>query len=204
MSCYREGMLCKFGKTIIMKNIGQKIKSVRESQGITQEELANEINLSLRTIQRIEKGENHPKRKTLNLILNHLEIDYSHWEESIAGQDRTLGRTISNVIYLALINTALVLIFGFLTLDSHANLNSRTGALIIALVVAVLINQNTRESGGIKRVLSYASGLILYCITTIGIHGFPMSWVTNLVPSVLIFIFLLNMRMPFLKNEIEA
>ncbi len=51
-----------------------KIKSLRETQNLTQSELAEKSGLSLRTIQRIEAG-NIPKGFTLKAITKALEID---------------------------------------------------------------------------------------------------------------------------------
>jgi len=71
-----------------MENIGQKIVELRKLKGYTQEELAEEAKLNLRTIQRIENGENKPSGNTLKLICEALEtlpekiIDYGKKEDS--------------------------------------------------------------------------------------------------------------------------
>ena len=43
--------------TIILYRIGDKLKSVRLKQNITQQSLAEEANVSLSTIKKMEKGE---------------------------------------------------------------------------------------------------------------------------------------------------
>ncbi|MBY0425882.1 MAG: helix-turn-helix domain-containing protein [Cytophagales bacterium] len=46
-------------KTFIkeIKQLGLKVKFIRESQSMTQQELASRCDVDIRTIQRIEKGE---------------------------------------------------------------------------------------------------------------------------------------------------
>ncbi|MGX1023055.1 helix-turn-helix domain-containing protein [Flavobacterium sp. CS20] len=58
-----------------MKNIGQKIKSIRNQKGLSQEEPADRAKVNLRTIQRIENAESEPRGKTLQLICNVLEVN---------------------------------------------------------------------------------------------------------------------------------
>lgn len=70
-----------------MENIGQKIVELRKSKGLTQEELAENAKVNLRTIQRIENGENKPSGNTLKLICEALEtepeklVDYGKKED---------------------------------------------------------------------------------------------------------------------------
>ncbi|NBC59059.1 MAG: DUF4870 domain-containing protein [Bacteroidetes bacterium] len=58
-----------------MKNIGEKIKSIRKHKGLSQEELADRAKVNLRTIQRIENAESEPRGKTLQLICNVLDVN---------------------------------------------------------------------------------------------------------------------------------
>lgn len=43
-----------------MKTLGQKIKELRNASGLTQAELAEEINISLKSLQRYEKEQSKP------------------------------------------------------------------------------------------------------------------------------------------------
>ena len=56
--------------------IGQQIKELRLKKGMTQEELADKTEISVRTIQRIEKGEVDPRSHTIQSIASALEVDY--------------------------------------------------------------------------------------------------------------------------------
>ncbi|MBQ4818952.1 helix-turn-helix transcriptional regulator [Aquimarina sp. MMG016] len=63
----------------IMKQpeLGQKISELRKSKGLTQEELVEQCNISVRTIQRIEAGEVTPRSYTVRTILDVLDYDLS-------------------------------------------------------------------------------------------------------------------------------
>lgn len=50
------------------------IKEYRELRGLTQEELAEEIDISWRQLQRIEKNEQETSVKTLKKLVNTLRI----------------------------------------------------------------------------------------------------------------------------------
>ena len=56
--------------------IGQTIREARLRKGMTQEELSEKTDISIRTIQRIENGEVDPRSYTLMSIAKVLEIDY--------------------------------------------------------------------------------------------------------------------------------
>ena len=58
-----------------MNIIGSEISKARKAKGLTQEELAELSKVNLRTIQRIENGENEPRGKTLVLICEVLDLD---------------------------------------------------------------------------------------------------------------------------------
>ncbi len=63
----------------IMKQpeLGLKISELRKLKGLTQEELVEQCNISVRTIQRIESGEVTPRSYTIKTILSALDYDLS-------------------------------------------------------------------------------------------------------------------------------
>lgn len=63
--------------------LGKKIAELRKAKGLTQEELVEKCNISVRTIQRIETGEVIPRSYTVKTILVALEADL----DKIAEQD---------------------------------------------------------------------------------------------------------------------
>ena len=56
--------------------LGKKITELRKQKGLTQEELVERCNVTVRTIQRIESGETTPRIYTIRTILNALGLDY--------------------------------------------------------------------------------------------------------------------------------
>lgn len=57
--------------------LGRKISELRTAKGLTQEELVEKCNISVRTIQRIETGEVTPRSYTIKTILAALDYDFS-------------------------------------------------------------------------------------------------------------------------------
>ena len=53
-------------------NIGDTIRKLRESQGLTQEELANRVEMDQSTISKIEKGHTDGSLSSLRKIVNAL------------------------------------------------------------------------------------------------------------------------------------
>ena len=59
----------------VIKAIGERIRELRIHKGFSQEELANEADIPLSQIGRIERGENNPTISTLYVIAEALSID---------------------------------------------------------------------------------------------------------------------------------
>ena len=68
----------------------QKIVNTRKQKGLTQEQLADLSNITVRTIQRIESGESNPRAFTLKAIASVLDISF---EELATDND---GDNLSN------------------------------------------------------------------------------------------------------------
>ena len=79
-------------KGTIMKQpeLGKKISELRKAKGLTQEDLVEKCNISVRTIQRIESGEVTPRIYTVKTILSALDYDIS----SIREEDNGAGNSI--------------------------------------------------------------------------------------------------------------
>ncbi len=58
----------------IKKELGNKIKRIRQQKGITQEQLAEMANISTRTLGGIEIGENFMTAQTMEKIIECLDI----------------------------------------------------------------------------------------------------------------------------------
>lgn len=58
----------------LKQELGEKIKRARKKRGMTQEQLAEMINISSRNLSNIEIGVSFPKSDTLEKILTSLDI----------------------------------------------------------------------------------------------------------------------------------
>jgi transcriptional regulator with XRE-family HTH domain len=61
-------------------DLGKKIAELRKAKGLTQEELVEKCNLSVRTLQRIESGEVMPRSYTIKAIF--AALDHNHYDSS--------------------------------------------------------------------------------------------------------------------------
>lgn len=170
-----------------MDIIAKKISETRKLKGLTQEELAEQSQVNLRTIQRIENCESEPRGKTLKLICDALHIDV---EELIASGNKRkvveIGTIVVNGLFLIALNLVLMGIIGFLTLDSEANINSRFGGLLVSIFLPFFIVALTKRMSGMERMLKFGIGYFAYFISGLFIIGFPRGFVTGLFPCLLI------------------
>lgn len=78
-----------------MMSTAEKIINIRNSKGLTQEELAESAGVNLRTIQRIESGENIPRGHTLNAIADALNEPVERLLESRKKEDKQFLRLLN-------------------------------------------------------------------------------------------------------------
>ncbi|MBQ0741032.1 helix-turn-helix transcriptional regulator, partial [Aquimarina celericrescens] len=69
---------------------------LRKSKGLTQEELVEQCNISVRTIQRIEAGEVTPRSYTIKTILSALDYDL----EKIKSEDSLVTKEFKKLLLL--------------------------------------------------------------------------------------------------------
>jgi len=170
-----------------MDSLGVKILEARKSRGLTQEDLAELSKMNLRTIQRIENDESLPRGKTLSAICQALEIKADVFANELQQEkSKTIEYKILNAFSLLAVNVILMLIIGYLTLDSEANFNSRVGAFLLSFFILAFIIYRTPDLTGIKRLLKFGSGLISYLIIAIIFVGFTDGIKTGLIPCLLI------------------
>ena len=95
--------------------LGKKILELRKLRGLTQEELVDQCNINVRTIQRIEAGEVMPRSFTLKSILNALGEDLDVLQEKIPLENLELyGLNFSsNLIKIAWICGLIYFLLGF-------------------------------------------------------------------------------------------
>lgn len=185
-----------------MASIGNIIKEARIRKGMTQEELADISRINLRTIQRIENEENEPRPKTLNLISGVLDLEYDALVSKVQGKKgRSLAELFAEGFFLLILNFVLMGVYGYLTLDSHANLNSKFAAIPLSFLIPFFIVHHTAGMHRLERTLKFGMGFILYFILVIALHGFPLGFGSLLFPSFGISLAVLYYGNHLLRNE---
>lgn len=95
-------------------SLAQKIVQSRKMQGLSQEELSNKANISLRTLQRIEKAQTEPRGHTLRAIAEVLEVpveelmDFSKEED--AGFLQVMSLSALSYWFMPLLNILVPLV----------------------------------------------------------------------------------------------
>jgi hypothetical protein len=101
-------------------------------------------------------------------------------------QKRPLVVIIVNGFFLIVLNIVLMMIVGYLTLDSDANFNSRIGAFLLSFFIPIFIVLKTRNMSGLERMLKFGFGFIFYIILALITVSFPQTLVTGLIPCLVI------------------
>ncbi len=63
----------------LKQKLGKRIQELRKSQNMTQEKLAEKINLDITSLSKIETGRNYPQPDTLEKLSDALGIDVEHF-----------------------------------------------------------------------------------------------------------------------------
>ncbi|MFA0963517.1 helix-turn-helix domain-containing protein [Roseivirga sp. BDSF3-8] len=71
--------------------LGRRIADLRKSQGLTQEELVEKCNVSVRTIQRIESGEVTPRSYTIKTILGAMNAGLEDFNDQEPQEETPVG-----------------------------------------------------------------------------------------------------------------
>lgn len=71
------------------KSLAKKLKELRALRGISQEYLAEESQVGLRTIQRIENNESNPTGETIKRIANALDVELNQLVDSNSASETT-------------------------------------------------------------------------------------------------------------------
>ena len=135
--------------------LAEKIESLRKSKGITQESLADQSSINLRTLQRIEAGQTEPRGNTLRLIAQALETPLEELLDFIKQADPA---------FLQLMNLA-TLSFWVIPL----------GNLVLPLILWIMKRdkvQGVYELG--RRIINFQ---ITWCFIT---YGFLFIWIVSL------------------------
>jgi len=130
-------------------DFGKKLIEVRSSKGLTQEEVAEKCNVTVRTIQRIESGTVKPRAFTMKIISEVLGFDF--FEMSNAGYDVDIKVKKSNWKDL------LFLIKDLFNLKTNAMRKISilaTASLIIGLAVFIFVSETKAQSSSGNEIIS--------------------------------------------------
>jgi transcriptional regulator with XRE-family HTH domain len=96
-------------QTMNQPELGKRIAELRKAKELTQEELVEKCNLSVRTLQRIESGEVTPRSSTLNLIYAALDFkDEKQAKTSNEGKSNWLSLKTNKVAKIAVAISLLI------------------------------------------------------------------------------------------------
>lgn len=175
-----------------MNIIGKKICEARKQKGLTQEELSELSKINIRTIQRIENDENMHRGKTLNVICEVLEIDPEDLQKfERQEKKKNYLQIIVEGIFLIILNLVIIAIYGYVTLASTANMNSRFGGVLLSILLPYFIVSKTKSMSGLERILKFGTGHFFYFILVFVNLGFPNGFVSVLFPCLAISLIML-------------
>ena len=82
-----------------MEHIGTRLADIRKQKALSQDELAGQANINIRTLQRIEKGETEPRGHTLNVLCQVLDLR----PEDILDYGREEDRQFRIILHLSVL-----------------------------------------------------------------------------------------------------
>lgn len=179
-----------------MKNtdLANKVKELRKRKGLSQELLAEESGLSLRTVQRIENGETDPSGESLKRLSNALNVSPDELIDWTINDDnrylKVLNLTALTFIFFPLLGIILPFVMWVSKKDKIRNVNKIAKAVInfeitwiLILFTGIIINLVflfTREEMSMSIILSsnlvfatimYIFNFVLILFNTIRIHN---------------------------------
>lgn len=83
-----------------MNNIGEKIKNIRKSQGLTQKQLGEKLGISQALVNQYENGKRKPKVEQIQRIANALSVDLSELTEQITYNGTDYLNTYDNMVFI--------------------------------------------------------------------------------------------------------
>ncbi|WP_186757074.1 helix-turn-helix domain-containing protein [Echinicola salinicaeni] len=125
------------------ETIAQKLRALRTSKGISQEFLADEAGLSLRTIQRIENGDSKPSGATCTKLAEALKLDPQVLLDTDHSKDiaylKKLSLSALSFILFPLLGILVPAILWVLKKDEVKNINEVSRNLINFQITWVLL-----------------------------------------------------------------
>lgn len=122
--------------------LSKRVKELRNRKGLSQEQLAENSGLSLRTIQRIENGETEPRGETLKRLMNALDaapddiMDWNIVEDK--GFLTALNLSALGFLFFPLLGILIPLILWISKKDKVKNVNEMGKAILNFQITWVL------------------------------------------------------------------
>jgi hypothetical protein len=101
-------------------------------------------------------------------------------------QKKSKATIIINALFLVVLQVILMLITGFLTLDSEANINSRIGAFLLSFFIPFFISLKTQHMTAPERLFKFGTGYIFYIILALIMIPLSAALQTGLIPCLII------------------
>jgi len=124
------------------EEIAQLVKSSRIKQGFTQQELADMVGISLRSVQRIESAEVLPRYYTLKILATHLHFAAERLRDNTPDETEIPKKAKPNRtqrFIATLISTVIIILLAFAFISQSANFPETQFELFIFLAGVVTI-----------------------------------------------------------------
>lgn len=178
-----------------MKDLGTRLTAARKARGFSQESLAEESGISLRTLQRIENEGTNPHGDTLKRIASVLEISIDELLDNSLEEDYNYIRGMHYValtfIILPMANIILPIIFWIRKKDKVKDLNiyarnllnwQITWSILTILPMMSVIPKWFFLRSGQGMEINFLSGLILYPLVMV-LFNFIYTLIAGLLVS---------------------
>lgn len=177
-------------------HLGLKISELRKQKGLTQEELVEQCNINVRTLQRIKSGEVSPRSYTVKTILSALDYDYESLQEDKKDSEDKLdpipaeeAKTIFNLLTMAWVAGILFFIVAifegfsdYSRFDDNTFIFGKWGHVIIKVLIIVfngLVLYGFLIAGNVlKNHLLKIASLLLF-VVLLGYYAFDIASVFN-------------------------
>ena len=107
--------------------LGSRITELRKKHNLTQEELVDLCNVSVRTIQRIESGEVIPRTSTVRVILDALNEDFDRFKKSFSKGNLNMDLQLTeNWLQMAWVSGIIYFVIGFAEVSMDYNMLDRS------------------------------------------------------------------------------
>ena len=168
--------------TMEQPELGKKIQELRKLKGLTQEELVEQCNINVRTIQRIEAGDVTPRSFTIKTILEVLGVDSETFFKASEDGNVKFSKEDLNVVNISWIAGIFSIIFSIIgiileaaTLSEHRTLGG-TLYLTLSWTIPFLISlffflRGYHKIGKLFDINLLVAGTYVYFLTEIIITG---------------------------------